>query len=152
MNIEQLKKIFEKNGHKFTKQRQIIFNALKNSNSTHLTPEELFSIVHQENKQVGIATVYRTLNIFEDLGIVNKQEFTDSINTYELISQDDEHHDHLICKNCGRIVEEKILDNNDLSKLLKDKYNFQLDYYSLRIYGFCSECKEDIRSKNENAK
>ena len=152
MNIEQLKKIFEKNGHKFTKQRQIIFNALKNSNSKHLTPEELFSIVHQENKQVGIATVYRTLNIFEDLGIVNKQEFTDSINTYELISQDDKHHDHLICKNCGKIVEEKILDNNDLSKLLKDKYNFQLDYYSLRIYGFCSECEEDIRSKNENAK
>ena len=152
MNIEQLKKIFEKNGHKFTKQRQIIFNALKNSNSKHLTPEELFSIVHQENKQVGIATVYRTWNIFEDLGIVNKQEFTDSINTYELISQDDEHHDHLICKNKGKIVEEKILDNNDLSKLLKDKYNFQLDYYSLRIYGFCSECKEDIRSKNENAK
>ncbi|MDU2202148.1 MAG: Fur family transcriptional regulator [Anaerococcus hydrogenalis] len=152
MNIEQLKKIYKKNGHKFTKQRQIIFNALKNSNSKHLTPEELFSIVHQENKQVGIATVYRTLNIFEDLGIVNKQEFTDSINTYELISQDDEHHDHLICKNCGKIVEEKILDNNDLSKLLKDKYNFQLDYYSLRIYGFCSECKEDIRSKNENAK
>lgn len=150
MKIEQLKKVFEKNGHKFTKQRQIIFNALKNSNSKHLTPEELFSIVHQDNKQVGIATVYRTLNIFEDLGIVNKQEFKDSINTYELISQKDAHHDHLICTNCGKIVEEKILDNDELAKSLSDKYNFKLDYYSLRIYGICSECEEDLRSKNES--
>lgn len=150
MKIEQLKKVFEKNGHKFTKQRQIIFNALKNSSSKHLTPEELFSIVHQDNKQVGIATVYRTLNIFEDLGIVNKQEFKDSINTYELISQKDAHHDHLICTNCGKIVEEKILDNDELAKSLSDKYNFKLDYYSLRIYGICSECEEDLRSKNES--
>ena len=151
MNVEQLKKVFEKNGHKFTKQRQILFNAFKKSNSKHLTPEELFSIVHQENKQVGIATVYRTLNIFEDLGIVNKQEFTDSVNTYELISQDNAHHDHLICTNCGKIVEEKILENEELAKNLKDKYNFELDYYSLRIYGICSDCQDNLRSKNENA-
>lgn len=142
MDIEQLKKIFEKNGHKFTKQRQIIFNAIKNANSKHLTPEELFSIVHQNNKQVGIATVYRTLNIFEELGIVNKQEFTDSVNTYELIGQNDAHHDHLICENCGKIVEEKILENDELSEILKDKYDFDLDYYSLRIYGICSDCQE----------
>ena len=142
MDIEQLKKIFEKNGHKFTKQRQIIFNAIKNANSKHLTPEELFSIVHQNNKQVGIATVYRTLNIFEELGIVNKQEFTDSVNTYELIGQNDAHHDHLICENCGKIVEEKILENDELSEVLKDKYDFDLDYYSLRIYGICSDCQE----------
>lgn len=152
MNNEQLKKIFEKNGHKFTKQRQIIFNALNNANSKHLTPEELFSIVHQENKQVGIATVYRTLNIFEELGIVNKQEFTDSINTYEVIGQNDEHHDHLICTNCGKIVEEKILENDELAKILRDKYNFDLDYYSLRIYGICSDCQDELRSINENAK
>lgn len=142
MDIEQLKKIFEKNGHKFTKQRQIIFNAIKNANSKHLTPEELFSIVHQNNKQVGIATVYRTLNIFEELGIVNKQEFTDSVNTYELIGQNNAHHDHLICENCGKIVEEKILENDELSEILKDKYDFDLDYYSLRIYGICSDCQE----------
>lgn len=142
MDIKQLKKIFEKNGHKFTKQRQIIFNAIKNANSKHLTPEELFSIVHQNNKQVGIATVYRTLNIFEELGIVNKQEFTDSVNTYELIGQNDAHHDHLICENCGKIVEEKILENDELAEILKDKYDFDLDYYSLRIYGICSDCQE----------
>ena len=45
------------------------------------------------------------------------------------------YHDHLICTNCGKIVEEKILDNEKLAKSLKDKYNFELDYYSLRIYG-----------------
>lgn len=152
MDVEQLRKIFEKNNHKFTKQREIIFNALNESKSKHLTPEELFSIVHEENKQVGIATVYRTLNIFEELGIVNKQEFTDSVNTYELITDENAHHDHLICTNCGKIVEDEILSNEDLRKLVKDRYGFELDYYSLRIYGICSDCSNKIRSKNDNTK
>ena len=77
MDIDQVKAIFEENNQKFTKQRELILNVLKNSSEKHLTPEQLFSIVHQDYKQVGIATIYRTLNIFEELGIVNKQEFTD---------------------------------------------------------------------------
>ncbi|MGO3017909.1 MAG: Fur family transcriptional regulator [Anaerococcus sp.] len=152
MDVKQLRKIFEKNNHKFTKQREIIFNVLNDSKAKHLTPEELFSIVHQKNKQVGIATVYRTLNIFEELGIVNKQEFTNSINTYELITDDNAHHDHLICKKCGKIVEDEILCNEDLTKLLEERYGFELDYYSLRIYGICSDCKRKIRSKDDNTK
>ena len=102
MNIEQVKKIFENNNQKFTKQRQLIFTVLKNSSQKHLTPEELFSIVHQDHKQVGIATIYRTLNIFEELGIVNKQEFTDQAYTYELIDPESDHHDHIICTKCGK--------------------------------------------------
>lgn len=152
MDVKKLKKLFEKNNQKFTKQREIIFNALKDADSKHLTPEELFSIVHQEHKQVGIATVYRTLNIFEELGIVNKQEFTDSVNTYELITADNAHHDHMICTECGKIVEEEILSNEDLSKLVNDRYGFDLSYYSLRIYGTCSECKEKLRSRDDNTK
>lgn len=152
MDEKQLRKLFEKNNHKFTKQREIIFNALKDSSSKHLTPEELFSLIHKDYKQVGIATVYRTLNIFEELGIVNKQEFTDSVNTYELINADNAHHDHLICTECGKIVEDEILSHDEISKLVKDKYDFDLDYYSLRIYGICSDCSDKLRSKNDKTK
>lgn len=152
MNVNQLKKLFEKNNQKFTKQREIIFNALNNSSSKHLTPEELFSIVHKEHKQVGIATVYRTLNIFEDLGIVNKEEFQDSVNTYELITPENAHHDHLICTECGKLVEEEILSNDDLRQELKEKYNFDMNYYSLRIYGICSDCREKTGSDNDSTK
>lgn len=143
MNIDQVKKIFEQNNQKFTKQRQIVFKALQDSEAKHITPEELFSEIHLEHKQVGIATVYRTLNIFEELGIVNKQEFTDNAYTYELIDKNHEHHDHLICTNCGKIIEVECIDSEEMRSSLSEKYDFELDYYSLRIYGTCSDCRNN---------
>ena len=78
METKEIRKIFEEHNQKFTKQREIIFNVLKDSSPKHVTPEELFSIVHEDNKQVGIATIYRTLNIFEELGIVSKLLFVNN--------------------------------------------------------------------------
>ncbi|MDO4593893.1 MAG: transcriptional repressor [Tissierellia bacterium] len=139
MEITELREIFEKNGHKFTKQRQIIFKALSDSVHKHLTPEELFSTVHEQNPSIGIATVYRTLNIFEELGIVQKQEFKDSINKYELAGEN-EHHDHLICTNCGHIYEGQMFSIDKLKKYIKENYDFDMTDYSLKIYGTCSKC------------
>src|SRR5574344_650815 len=138
MNTEEVRSIFEENNQKFTKQRELIFNVLKNSSEKHLTPEQLFSIVHEDHKQVGIATVYRTLNIFEELGIVNKQEFTDQAYTYEIMNSDNDHHDHIICTSCGKILEDEFLSVDDVKSSLKKDYNFDLSYYYLRIYGICS--------------
>ncbi|MDO4661742.1 MAG: Fur family transcriptional regulator [Tissierellia bacterium] len=140
MELRDLREIFEKNGHKFTKQRQIIFEALNKSVHKHLTPEELFSIVHEENPSIGIATVYRTLNIFEKLGIVQKQEFRDSINRYELIGEND-HHDHFICKKCGKIYEGQMFSVDKLTKYIKENYDFTMDDYTFKAYGLCSDCK-----------
>lgn len=143
MDIDQVKAIFEENNQKFTKQRELIFKILKSSPQKHLTPEELFSIVHRDHKQVGIATIYRTLNIFEELGIVNKQEFTDQAYTYEIIDPESDHHDHIICTECGKILEDEFLSVDDVKKSLKDNYDFNLSYYSLRIYGICSDCQKN---------
>lgn len=143
MNTEEVRSIFEENNQKFTKQRELIFNVLKTSSEKHLTPEQLFSIVHEDHKQVGIATVYRTLNIFEELGIVNKQEFTDQAYTYEIMNSDNDHHDHIICTSCGKILEDEFLSVDDVKSSLKKDYNFDLSYYSLRIYGICSDCQNN---------
>jgi len=143
MNTEEVRSIFEENNQKFTKQRELIFNVLKNSSEKHLTPEQLFSIVHEDHKQVGIATVYRTLNIFEELGIVNKQEFTDQAYTYEIMNSDNDHHDHIICTSCGKILEDEFLSVDDVKSSLKKDYNFDLSYYSLRIYRICSDCQNN---------
>lgn len=143
MNTDEVRKIFEENNQKFTKQRELIFNVLKGSSEKHLTPEQLFSIVHQDHKQVGIATVYRTLNIFEELGIVNKQEFTDQAYTYEIINSDSDHHDHIICTSCGKILEDEFLSVDEVKSSLKKDYDFDLSYYSLRIYGICSDCQNN---------
>ena len=117
MNTDEVRKIFEQNNQKFTKQRELIFNVLKSSSEKHLTPEQLFSIVHQDHKQVGIATIYRTLNIFEELGIVNKQEFTDQAYTYELIDPEKDHHDHIICTSYRKILEDEFLNVEDVKHL-----------------------------------
>ena len=99
--------------------------------------------MRQKNKQVGIATIYRTLNIFEELGIVNKQEFTDQAYTYELIDPEKDHHDHIICTSCGKILEDEFLNVEDVKNSLKKNYDFDLSYYSLRIYGICSDCQNN---------
>ena len=118
METNEIRKIFDDNNQKFTRQREIIFNVLKDSSPKHVTPEELFSKVHAENKQVGIATIYRTLNLFEELGIVNKQEFTDQAYTYELIDPINDHPDHMICTNCGKIIEDEFLSKEKLADSL----------------------------------
>jgi len=143
METNEIRKIFEKNNQKFTKQREIIFNVLKDSSPKHVTPDELFSKVHENNKQVGIATIYRTLNIFEELGIVSKQEFTDQAYTYELIDPTHKHHDHIICTKCGKIIEEECIPSSILESELKEHYDFKLSSYSLRIYGICSDCRKN---------
>ena len=92
---------------------------------------------------MGIATVYRTLNIFEELGIVNKQEFTDQAYTYEIMNSDSDHHDHIICTSCGKILEDEFLSVDEVKSSLKKDYDFDLSYYSLRIYGVCSDCQNN---------
>ncbi|MCI5840156.1 MAG: transcriptional repressor [Peptoniphilaceae bacterium] len=149
MNLEELKILFEKNDYKFTKQREIIFEALNDSHHRHITPEELYTVVHKKNSSIGIATVYRTLSIFENLGIVKRQEFEDQVNRYELIREND-HHDHLICTSCGKISEVKIFPEEKYKKLVEDKYNFEMQDYSLKIYGLCHDCRNKEINNKEN--
>lgn len=142
MDLKTLNDLLSKNGYKVTNQREIIFKALSDNQGSHLSPEEIHEIVNKEDNEIGIATVYRTLLLFEELGLVYKDDFDDNRARYELAGDDEHHHHHLICNNCGKIieVEHDLLD--DIEEYIRDEYQFDIQDHDLKFYGLCADCKE----------
>ena len=143
MDLNTFNELLSKNGYKVTSQRELIFETLLNSTGSHLSPEELHEIVNKQDKDIGIATVYRTLLLFEELGLVYKDDFDDNRARYELSRDDEHHHHHLICKSCGDIieVEHDLLD--DIEDYIEENYKFDITDHDLKFYGLCSDCRKD---------
>lgn len=150
MNSDNLKAALMKKNYKITKQREIIFNALLNNRESHLSPEELHAIVNEEHKDIGIATVYRTLLLFEELGLVFKLNFDDNRYRYELSSEKEQHHHHhLICKECNKIQEVKFDLLESIEDIIEKTYGFKIDNHILKFYGICSECQQKKKGSKE---
>ncbi|MFL0247088.1 Fur family transcriptional regulator [Candidatus Clostridium stratigraminis] len=143
--IEKLKNNLKEKGYKLTPQRRaIVDNIIKNEGS-HLTTEELYDLVKQECPEIGLATVYRTVQLLEELNVVSKLDLNDGCYRYELVHEDENHHHHhLICSNCGKVIEVQ----GDLLEVLEheieSKYNFKIKNHSVKFYGICNECKDKI--------
>jgi len=138
--INELKTIIKKKGMKYTEQRAIILQILVNLDD-HLNAEEIHSIIQKEypNQNIGIATIYRTLNFLEEVNLISSISFGSDGKKYE--GNQKEHHDHLICTSCGKIVE--FLDD-DIEKKQEDiasKNNFTITDHSMQIYGLCKDCQ-----------
>ena len=158
MNLENFKSILSSKGYKVTKQREIVFKILLDNIDSHLSPEELHEIIVKQSNDIGIATVYRTLLLFEDIGIVYKLSFEDNKFRYELISEEEKHHHHhLICTKCYKIQELKFDLLENMEEDIEKKYNFKIKDHSLKFFGLCSSCQSietgqgDLKS-NEKTK
>lgn len=129
---------------KFTSQRGLIFDVFWGV-TDHVSPEELYHLVKEKDPSVGQATVYRTLKLLSEAGIAREVDFGDGVSRYEPCFGQS-HHDHLICKVCGRsveVVDEKI---EKLQEELAAKHGFSLSSHSMYLYGICSRCAQ----KNQN--
>jgi Fur family ferric uptake transcriptional regulator len=139
--LEDFKKLLKKNGLKFTIQREVILETLYNSDE-HLTPEALHKKI-QENYpdlKTGIATIYRTLGLLENEEIVTSLSFGAQGKKYELGAK--EHHDHMICTECGSITEFVDEEIEKRQHAIADKLGFQMKDHSMQIYGVCAECQK----------
>ncbi|WP_019614671.1 ferric iron uptake transcriptional regulator [Psychromonas ossibalaenae] len=120
-------------GLKITSPRVKILRLLQLSENQHISAEDLYKKLLEQGDEVGVATVYRVLNQFDDAGIVTRHHFEGGKSVFELANQ--EHHDHLVCLKCGEVIEF----NDDLiekqQKLIADKYGIQLTNHSLYLYG-----------------
>jgi Fur family ferric uptake transcriptional regulator len=139
--IDELKKIVKQKGLKYTEQREIVLNILLTAKE-HLTAEEVYNQIKKEypDSNIGIATVYRALSFLEEVDLIASITFGTDGKKYE--SNAKSHHDHLICTECGKIIEfidEEIEKRQD--KIAK-KNNFRITSHSMQLYGTCSECQE----------
>ncbi|MBN1823004.1 MAG: transcriptional repressor [Endomicrobiales bacterium] len=134
-------------GYKITAGRDAIIEVLSKADK-HLSAEDIYLKVHSVYPGVGLTTVYRTLEILVNVGLVYKFDFGDGRARYEL-SQDEEgedHHHHLICKKCNRVIdysdfiEEEAELLNKTEKGLSKKYNFEITGHLIQFYGLCEKC------------
>lgn len=146
--LELFKDILKQNGLKYTKQREILLKCLYNNN-IHITPENLCSYIKElhPHLNIGIATVYRTLNLLEDAGIVTSLSFGAHGKKFELANKP--HHDHMICKNCAVIIEfeDSIIENQQIE--IAKKHNFTLTGHLMQLYGICDECAKKEKKKGK---
>lgn len=130
--------------YKLTSQRQIVLEVFLDHQNDHLSAEEVHHLLLDQAAEIGLATVYRTLDLLSDLGILQKMDFGDGRNRYELNGdQTLHHHHHLICLKCGKVKE---FDDDTLDALeaaIARKSNFRIVDHHLKFYGYCEECQDD---------
>lgn len=128
---------------RLTTQRELVLQVFFEHPAEHLTAEEIYFFIKQQNPDIGIATVYRNLELFSELKIIYKLSFAEGCSRYELVFDEEKHyHHHLVCKSCGRIIEfnEDLLD--DIEETIGKTSNFLIIDHCLRFYGYCAECQE----------
>ncbi|WP_295421483.1 Fur family transcriptional regulator [Sulfurovum sp.] len=142
--LEKFKTLLKENALKFTKQRELILKFLYD-NEGHFTPEDIYMLLKKKypDINIGIATVYRTLALLEESGIASSISFGAQGKKYELGLK--KHHDHLICTQCGKIIEffDEVIEERQ--EEIAKKFNFLMTDHAMKIVGLCEECqKTDI--------
>lgn len=132
------------NGYKTTTQRSMVFDILAENKDQHLSTEEVYELIKSKNPHMGIATIYRTLQLFEEIGLVYKHNFDDGCSRYEILSPNSSEvhqHHHLLCKKCGKIIEVKEDLMNTLEDIIEKQYNFEILNHVVKFTGICSQCR-----------
>jgi len=136
-----LEEFISKKKLKSTKQRDIIFDEFFNYLGQHVTVEELYEKIKKHHPKIGYATIYRTLKLFKECGLAFERNFGDGRTRYEPVKFEGEHHDHLICVGCGKIIEFANNQIESCSQQVARLNGFEVLNHKLELYGYCSSCK-----------
>lgn len=128
-----------KKGLKKTHQRDLVAKVLFSAPHKHFSIEEVLEVCRQKDATISYATVYRTLMMLSEAGFANQRQFGKGQSLFEVAAG--EHHDHLICTECGKIVE---FENDDIEALqdqVATKNGFRLTHHRMELYGLCPSCQ-----------
>lgn len=142
----------QKSGLRRTAQRETILEVFLRTEE-HLSSEDLYRIVRNEDPSVGQTTVYRTLKLLTEAGLAREVRLGDGRTYYEH-HFDHEHHDHMICTECGEVIEFFSQEIEELQDAMAEKYGFKPTHHSLRILGVCENCQKkekDLQSAASGA-
>lgn len=132
---------FIKKGSKLTPQREATVRVLLENEKDHLSAEDVYMLVKRSYPDIGLATVYRTLELLSELHIVEKVNFGDGAARFDLRSNDQaHHHHHLICVECGKIEEIKEDWLLPMENRVEREFGFTVHDHRLDFQGICSSC------------
>ena len=132
-------------GLKRTAQRDTILDVFLRTEK-HLSSEDLYHLVKEEDPNVGHTTVYRTLKLLVEAGLAREVRFGDGRTRYEH-NYNHPHHDHMICTECGKTIEFYSAELEAIQDAIVAKHHFTPRQHSLRIFGICAECQHDAKVK-----
>lgn len=144
--LTEFNKILKEKGYKFTNQRRHVFEVIVENEGKHLNSQEVYELVREKYPEIGVATVYRTLSLLEEMGLIYGVDFEDGFRRYELVKDDEEHrHHHLICLECGSIkeVEEDLL--GSIEEEIYNKNKFKVVNHRVKFYGYCQNCLKKLQ-------
>lgn len=128
-------------GLKITLPRLKILQILESSKVHHLSAEDVYKQLLQNNEEIGLATVYRVLTQFEEAGLVVRHHFEGGHSVFELAT--DEHHDHIVCVKCGRVEEFTDEQIEARQRSIAKELGFELTDHNLNMYGLCPTCQNN---------
>ncbi len=134
---EGLDLYLERHGLKQTQQRKLIVSYFLQINA-HIDAEALHRKVREDGHDIGLATIYRTLNLLTDAGLVEQQSFQDGRSVFE-VATPDSHHDHLICTRCGQVIEFEDHEIEALQERIAAKFAMNLKSHRLDLFGTCQD-------------
>lgn len=136
-----------KSGFRWTNQRALIVREALETHD-HFTAEELLELCRKKDPKVSRATVYRTLSVLEDEGFVEGLETGDGGRRFEHVLGH-EHHDHMVCTTCEKIIEFRDDELERRQELAAKRVGFKIQRHSLRLYGTCKQCQQEQRQKEQ---
>ena len=152
MNEEQVKDLLREKGLKVTSQRLMVLNILSAHGDEHLTVEEIYDLAKEESPEIGLATIYRTVQVLLELHVIEKVTFDDGFARYELNGEETgsgHRHHHAICTQCGKVysLETDLLDT--LEKQVFESLGFEVTDHEVKLYGLCSACRRKAQNAME---
>lgn len=126
-------------GLKITLPRIKILKALENSAIRHVSAEDVYRLLLDNDEEIGLATVYRVLTQFEEAGLVTRHHFEGGHSVFELSPE--AHHDHIVCVKCGRVEEFADREIEQRQDAIAESMGFELTDHQLNMYGLCPDCR-----------
>jgi Fur family ferric uptake transcriptional regulator len=140
--LDYIKKQLHTSGYKLTPQREATVKVLLENEEDHLSAEDVYLLVKEKAPEIGLATVYRTLELLTELKVVDKINFGDGVSRYDLRREGDNHfHHHLVCIQCGSVQEIKEDLLEEVEEIVELKYKFKVKDHRLTFHGVCEVCQ-----------
>lgn len=140
--VSEAKTRLHSENYRLTPQRTVIFEHMARHPGHHFTAEEIYDAVQAEHGQMGLSTVYRSLMVLEQVGLIRRLDVGDGVSRYEFEGLDPSPHCHLVCLQCGELNEAACPAVENISTILQVENQFEILDQSLVFFGFCRRCTE----------
>lgn len=155
VNKEDFKRLLKEKGLKMTRQRLVVLEVLAENPEQHMTAEEIYERIKVANPDIGLATVYRTVQLLLELELIDRINLDDGFVRYEIGSmgrKKHHRHHHLICLKCGKVLafQEDMLET--LETGVREAIGFRVTDHEVKLYGYCRDCSEKEDRENQEEK